>query len=350
MVWSLRHETTAAAQTHHPAQVQPRRGPLSPALPRPQIRPRRLPKRLATPAPALRRLGDWDISGGGQVQRQRRQTPVPLAELASESQELVNTLNAHTTRLTNTLTQLTDDILRSGSRLAYQVELLRGEALAFDEALHETLRKEVEKFVPGGLNPVEPATATATATAAAAPAPAPTEDRSEAADEDKAASGSGTGTGPDEPDFVKQLRTLTTVRAQLDAVIKVFGEAMDFVFPLPSSPEQQSTEEKGQLVLKSMRDQVSTLLVDEDPVHGIEKAAERVAELKELCTVWKGTAEESGRAKFIASLAKIVEDAHRDLLKELESSTKAAGEGREKAALPRIPEARSRSRTLVATD
>lgn len=261
--------------------------------------------------------------------------PVPLAELASESQELVNTLNAHTTRLTNTLTQLTDDILRSGSRLAYQVELLRGEALAFDEALHETLRKEVEKFVPGGLNPVEPATATATATVAAAAA---AEDRPEATDEDKAASGSGTG--PDEPDFVKRLRTLTTVRAQLDAVIKVFGEAMDFVFPPSelsvsssflsvSAPEpgseQQSTEEKGQLVLKSMRDQVSTLLVDEDPVHGIEKAAERVAELKELCTVWKGTAEESGRAKFIASLAKIVEDAHRDLLKELESSTKAAG-------------------------
>ena len=78
-------------------------------------------------------------------------------------------------------------------------------------------------------------------------------------------------------------------------------------------------------MLKSLRDEISKLLADDNPIRGIEKAAERVAELKELTTVWKGTAEEKGRAKFIDSLAKTVEDAHRELLKEMEPAAKPAG-------------------------
>ena len=250
---------------------------------------------------------------------------VPLSELSSESQGLANNLNAHTTRLTNTLTQLTDDILRSGSRLAYEVELLRGEALAFSETLHETLGKDIEKFVPGGLQNAQ----------------IKIEETSAGSEEQpKEGSGKEDGTTPDEPDFVKQLRTLTLVRSRLDAVIKTFGQAMDFPFPPSelsvgssflsvSAPEpgkeQRSSEEKGQHVLKSLRDEISTLLADEDPIRGIEKAAERVAELKELTTVWHGTAEERGRTKFIETLAKMVEDAHRDLLKEMEPAAKTAG-------------------------
>ncbi|KLU81682.1 hypothetical protein MAPG_00767 [Magnaporthiopsis poae ATCC 64411] len=57
-----------------------------------------------------------------------------------------------------------------------------------------------------------------------------------------------------------------------------------------------------------------------NPTKGIEDAARRIEELKELNKVWRGTAEEKGRAKFIESLAKLVEDRHRDLLREMDAA------------------------------
>ncbi|KAF4987957.1 hypothetical protein FDECE_15240, partial [Fusarium decemcellulare] len=153
-----------------------------------------------------------------------------------------------------------------------------------------------------------------------------------------------TGTGAanvDDPEFIKQLQTLTLVRSRLDSVIKTFGDAMEFVFPPSevsvssgflsvSAPEpgsaQQSSEEKGQEVLKKTRNEISDLLnKSEDPVQGIEKAAQKIEHLKELTLVWKDTAEEKGRNKFIESLAKMVEDRHRDLMKEMEQAAKKEG-------------------------
>jgi hypothetical protein len=67
--------------------------------------------------------------------------------------KLSSRTSAHTPlELTGTLTQLTDEILRSGSRLAYEVEVLRGETLGLSEALTEGLQDDVAKFVPGGLD------------------------------------------------------------------------------------------------------------------------------------------------------------------------------------------------------
>ncbi len=86
------------------------------------------------------------------LQTGRGSSGVPLADLSTQAQTTLSQLNAHTTRLTNTLTQLTDDILRSGSRLAYEVELLRGETLSLAEALTEGLQGDIVKFV---LNPNE---------------------------------------------------------------------------------------------------------------------------------------------------------------------------------------------------
>ena len=117
---------------------------------------------------------------------------------------------------------------------------------------------------------------------------------------------------------------------------------MDFVFP-PSEvsvtssflsvsgpepgKEHQSSEEKGQQVLKAIREEIAKALADEeDPVRGIERAAQRVEELKELSAVWKGTAEEKGRARFIEGLAKVVEDAHREVVKESARRGKDGGE------------------------
>ncbi|EAQ86622.1 hypothetical protein CHGG_07875 [Chaetomium globosum CBS 148.51] len=187
------------------------------------------------------------------------QGAVPLAELSIQTQATLSQLNAHTTRLTNTLTELTNDILRSGGRLAYEVELLRGETLGLSETLTETLEDDIAKFVPGGL------------------------------------------------------RTLTLVRSRLDAVIKTFGEAMEFVFP-PS-------EVFSQLVLPL---RLGARRRRRQPLHrgkgaaGAARVEGRDCGLKDLAAVWKGTAEEKGRARFIESLAKMVEDRHRELLREVE--------------------------------
>ncbi|WYZ36592.1 hypothetical protein EsH8_II_000098 [Colletotrichum jinshuiense] len=279
--------------------------------------------------PPLQHSSNHSSRNGGQA--------VPLADLSNEAQALLSQLNIHTTRLSGTLTQLTDDILRSGSRLAYEVELLRGETLSLAETMNETLQEDIKKFVPGGLGE-----------SAKEPAPKGTdgEERRASVGTAKAEEDtSGNGETTTDPAYINQLRTLTVVRSRLDSVIKTFGDAMEFVFPPSelsvsssflsvSAPdpgaEQHSTEEKGQQVLQKLRDEVSHLLTkSEDPVKGIEKAAQRIEELKELNQVWKGTAEEKGRTKFIESLAKMVEDRHRDLMREVDQASRREGsEGR----------------------
>lgn len=253
---------------------------------------------------------------------------VPLAEFSAQTQTLLSQLSAHTSRLTTTLTQLTDEILRSGSRLAYEVEVLRGETLGLSEALTDSLRDDVVKFVPGGLDQSLAGRQSRVAdtnghrrrasTVATPRTPIREELPPPAAD----------------PPYIAQLRTLTLVRSRLDTVIKTFGDAMAWTFPPSevsvtssflsvSAPEpgseSHSTEEKGQEVSKKLRDEIADLLIGEDPVSCIEAAAKRVEELKELAIVWKGTAEDKARIRFVDSLAKMVEDRHKELLREAES-------------------------------
>ncbi|KAH6990582.1 hypothetical protein BKA56DRAFT_610184 [Ilyonectria sp. MPI-CAGE-AT-0026] len=258
----------------------------------------------------------------------------PLAELSTQAQALISQLNAQTSRLSTTLTQLTDDILRSGSRLAYEVELLRGETLSLTEMMNETLQDDIKKFVPGGLQEAAEAKNTTAVSAA-------TKDDKGTAPTTPAKGVDGIPDGSDDPEYIKQLQTLTLVRARLDSVIKTFGDAMEFVFPPSelsvsssflsvSAPEpgsqQQSSEDKGQEVLKKLKEEISELLTkSEDPVEGIEKAAQRIEQLKELTAVWKNTAEEKGRNKFIEGLAKMVEDRHRELVKDMEQTVKRDG-------------------------
>ncbi|KAF6833134.1 C4-dicarboxylate transporter/malic acid transporter [Colletotrichum musicola] len=270
---------------------------------------------------------------------------VPLADLSNEAQTLLSQLNVHTTRLSGTLTQLTDDILRSGSRLAYEVELLRGETLSLAETMNDTLQEDIKKFVPGGLDEAakEPSPKVTDGEERRASVGASKAEDSKA--EETLATGAEGETAPVEPPYINQLRTLTVVRSRLDSVIKTFGDAMEFVFPPSelsvsssflsvSAPEpgaeQHSTEDKGQQVLQKLRDEISQLLTkSEDPVQGIEKAAQRIEELKDLNQVWKGTAEEKGRTRFIESLAKMVEDRHRDLMREVDQASRRDGNGNE---------------------
>lgn len=247
---------------------------------------------------------------------------VSLAELSTQTQTLLSQLSAHTARLTTTLTQLTDEILRSGSRLAYEVEVLRGETLGLSEALTEGLHDDVVKFVPGGLDQ----------------ALVKTQSRQDGNGNRRRSSViipktpvEGDVPAIVDPPYIQQLRTLTLVRSRLETVIQTFGDAMAWTFPPSevsvtssflsvSAPEPGSstynTETKGQQILQQFRDDIADLLLRGDPVDGIEAAAKRVEELKELALVWKGTAEEKARIKFVESLAKLVEDRHRELLRE----------------------------------
>lgn len=208
--------------------------------------------------------------------------------------------------------------------------MLRGETLGLSEALTDGLQDDVVKFVPGGL---EQRLARRQSRA------------TDANGHRRRASTVATPRTPNrehpafpvpvaDPPYITQLRTLTLVRSRLDTVIKTFGDAMAWTFPPSevsvtssflsvSAPEpgsdSHSTEEKGQEVLKKLRDEIADLLIGDDPVGCVETAAKRVEELKELAVVWKGTAEDKARIRFVDSLAKMVEDRHRELLREAES-------------------------------
>ncbi|TVY25510.1 hypothetical protein LHYA1_G005094 [Lachnellula hyalina] len=255
---------------------------------------------------------------------------VPLAELSAQTQTLLSQLSAHTTRLTSTLTQLTDEILRSGSRLAYEVEVLRGETLGLSEALTEGLQDDVARFVPGGLEGdlARKHSKGGEVNGNSRRASIITTPKTPIQEEIP---------GVADPPYITKLRTLTLVRSRLDTVIKTFGDAMAWTFPPSevsvtssflsvSAPEpgsdQHSTEEKGQQISRKLRDDIADLLIGGDPVDGIEAAAKRVEELKELAVVWKGTAEEKARVRFVESLAKLVEDRHRELLRDSEQDTR----------------------------
>lgn len=228
---------------------------------------------------------------------------VPLAELSTRTQTLLSQLNAQTSRLSTTLTQLTDEILRSGSRLAYEVEILQGEAVGLSETLNETLKEDIRKFQT----------------------PAATSDDTQAASVALSK----------EPEYIVRLRTLSLVRTRLDAVIKIFGEAMQWPlapselsvassFISVSAPdvgpeESRSREEKRKESAQKLRNEISGLLESAASAEeGVSAAMQRTEELRQLSTVWKGTAEDKARTRFVESLSKIVEDEQRKLSKRQE--------------------------------
>ncbi|KAH7383270.1 hypothetical protein BKA66DRAFT_418032 [Pyrenochaeta sp. MPI-SDFR-AT-0127] len=246
-----------------------------------------------------------------------------LADLSSQTQNLLSQLNAHTTRLSAILTQLTDDILRSGGRLAYEVEVLRGETIGLTETLTDGLKNDVTKFLPGGISlnvqqddgeiksPISP-------------------DPEHIGEHQLPAIAVDDVT----PEYISDLRTLTTVRSRLETVIKVFGEAMHWTIPPSevslgaslisvSAPEpgtdNASREQKGKEFAASLRAEIADLIVG-DPEDGIGKAETRIQALKDLAQVWKGTAEEKVRTKFVEGLIKLAEDKQREVEREKEKS------------------------------
>lgn len=261
---------------------------------------------------------------------------VSLPDLSSQTQDLLSQLNAHTTRLSAILTQLTDDILRSGARLAYQVDVLRGETIGLTETLTDGLAHHVDKFVPGGLalnKGLENLDATGSALNNADQPDGPANDAPQpAANEDPEST---------TPSYITQLRVLSLVRTRLESVIKVFGEAMHWTLPpsdisLTSSlisvsapdpgTDASTREQKGKEFAAALRTEISDLVTG-DPESGPEAAQTRIQALRDLAVVWKGTAEEKARAKFVEGLVKIVEDRQKELGREREKKQKGVRSG-----------------------
>jgi hypothetical protein len=208
------------------------------------------------------------------------------------------------------LTQLTDEIIRSGGRLAYEVELLRGETIGLTDSLDNGLRKDIEMFIPVK------------------------EDAQVESTEDKDQS---TAESTD-PEYLNRLKTLTSVRSRLDSVIQVFGNAMQWplapsdlsltssLISVSSNPaDDREREEKGKAYAETWRAQINTLIGSGNDVASLEAAAAQIEELRRLAEVWRGTAEEKARLKIVEGLQKPVEERLRVLEQSSASMRPAVG-------------------------
>lgn len=239
-----------------------------------------------------------------------------LSALASQTQSHISTLNAQTSRLSTTLTSLTDDILRISSRLAYEVELLRIEAVALAETLSPNgdLQESIVQFVSAGLEH-----------------PEAKEEITSLPGEAKPPANGITSNQPGEPAALPHLRTLLHVREQLQATISRFNLALSFTLPpsllttttssfisVAAPNTDQDAEAKGQASLSRLKEEVTDLLRAGD----LEKAKSRVTELRDICEIWKGTSEERARAKWIDGLEGLIEG---DIQRRHEANRRRSG-------------------------
>lgn len=237
------------------------------------------------------------------------QAPISKASRTSQLQSasadihtLLSKINTHNVRSSSELATLTNEILRSARRLEYGVEILRGDVNNFHDILTDVLKDDIRHFVrdqpPAVADMGEEVTE-------------PPQDTAQ------------------EPAFISQLQRLSKVKARLEAVVALFGEAMRWPVPPSevssanvlisvSAPElgMQTTEEdeKAREALKKIRVEIQDLLdSDGGGAAGLEAASKRLEEYKRLSTIWKGTSEEKARARFTEGLSKLVEDRARNL-------------------------------------
>lgn len=215
-----------------------------------------------------------------------------LVDLSSQTQSLLASLNAQAARLTNTLTQLTDEIIRSGSRLAYQVDVLRGEAQGLNESLTEQVADDIRIFAPESVPRDSD------------------DDKIPSIDDLDQPNSSNLST---EPVAIERLRILLSVRDRLDNVIKLFGAAL--AWPPPPAPSgaasfisvsstpTRDADAKAATWLSSQKVELSSLIVDGND----ENARSKVTELKSLVEIWKGGSEERLRLGIISDLEKWIE-------------------------------------------
>ncbi|KAJ6011005.1 hypothetical protein N7451_002417 [Penicillium sp. IBT 35674x] len=255
---------------------------------------------------------------------------VPLTELSAQVQTLLSQISAQNVRLSSTLSQLSDEILRSGGRLAYEVEVLRGETIGLSETLTEVLRDDIAKFVTETPNTTTASiTRKNTRTQGTIEAATTTKDEKEEEDDEDTDETAEKDATMADPEYITNLRTLNQVRSRLENVVQTFGDAMEW--PLPPSEISFSSsfisvsgpdisvdgsdqEAKGQEVMKKLRTETLELLDSEGGGRaGLEAATRRVETLRTLAAVWKGSAEEKARQRFVDNLARLVDERRRNL-------------------------------------
>lgn len=206
--------------------------------------------------------------------------------------------------------------------------MLRGETIGLTDTLTDGLKDDMAKFLPRGitLNTEQPdeEVKSPALTAAGAGQEAGEQVPPQVHEEPEDAT----------PEYLSDLRTLTTVRSRLETVIKVFGEAMHWTIPPSdisltsslisvSAPEpgtdNASREEKGKEFAASLRSEIADLITG-DADNGVDKAETRIQALRELAQVWKGTAEEKARTKFVEGLVRLAEDKQKEVEREKERS------------------------------
>lgn len=231
-----------------------------------------------------------------------------LQTTSTETQTILSKINTHSVRSSSELTGLTDEILRSGNRLAYEVEVLRSDANSFYDLLTDALKDDIAQFV--------------------------TEYAESAGEVNTDISGQIEGSAPAgkdvktdrDPEFIRQLRSLGLMKARLEAVINVFGEALKWPIPpsdvsmatliSASAPElgvaNSAEDDRAREYTRQLRNEI-TLLLDSDggSYAGLDAATKKVDEFKSLAEVWKGTAEEKARTRVVESLMKIIDDRKR---------------------------------------
>jgi len=224
-------------------------------------------------------------------------TPLPLSQIHPKTTALLSALDIQTHRLITHLQYLTEEILRVAPRLSYEVEILRGGVVGLGEDL-ERMGSKVARF-----NPLAP--------------------------------GEG-GLNNTKPEVLKRLETLSTIRARLEEVIAIFGEAMNWSLPVavsedvtqntnsnlganspsyynlspaPSPPpfikEMNETSNAAKAAIKMVNPtaEISYLLA----ANLVPQARSRIEELRLLAGVFKGTVEGDTRLELVEELARRVE-------------------------------------------
>lgn len=248
-------------------------------------------------------------------------SPLPLSAAVSQTQAHISALTAQSSRLSATLTSLTDDILRISPRLTYEVELLRGEALSLCESFSQSgeLHSAISRFITqetedSAFSSVKPEIGTS---------PGPNDIKLSGHDVESSYVPSRTQPADGLEPPMADLRTLLRVRALLTQVTQIFSLALSWPMPpsllSPSSalvaisaPLDPALEEKGQAACSQIRQEISALLQEgyglEEGKDSVERAVEKVRELRECLSLWKGTGEEKSRKNFVDGLERMVEE------------------------------------------
>lgn len=243
------------------------------------------------------------LTSKAQTGKQNRSAQIQAVSL--ETQGLLSRLNTYNVRTSTELTGLTDEILRGGNRLAYEVEVLRSDANSLYDLLSTTLQEDITYFVQQEVA------------------------RDDSEDVSGQALAPETSRLNQDPDFMQQLRLLGHVKSRLEEVIRVFGEALKWPIPPSdvsvasslisvSAPElgvaNSAEDDKARATIRKYREEITDLLSSEAGSQaGLDAASKRVEDFQNLAVVWAGTAEERARNRVVEGFAKIVEDRKRAL-------------------------------------